>query len=79
MALTPEQAAVWDLQGAVTVRTPLADDPALLQRCQAAMLRGMPWYHDNAGNPIDRPGRVTNTNALTEREPALADVVQVII
>ena len=59
MALSDEQLRQWDERGAVTVETPLVDDPALLARVREAMLGGMPWTHDNNFNPLPKPGRVT--------------------
>jgi hypothetical protein len=72
-ALTPAQLQEWDKSGAVTVRTPLADDPAALARVQEAMLRAMP-RPDHDG--VEQPRRATNSNLSTEAEPALLAVVQ---
>eukprot|EP01052_Picozoa_sp_SAG31_P007634 SAG31_NODE_367_length_16811_cov_20.811584_5_plen_391_part_00 len=72
--LTQVQVEEWDRCGAVTVRTPLADDTALLQRVQAAMLRSMPPPEGVDG--VQQPRRATNTNLASEAEPAIRDVLQ---
>ena len=76
--LTAAELEQWDLTGAVTVRTPLCEDPELLGRVQQAMREGMPWDTEDAWGrkALPNPGRVTNTNLLTERSQPLIDVVQ---
>ena len=76
--LTPAELEQWDLTGAVTVQTPLCNDPELLARVQHAMVEGMPWDAEDAWGrkALPNPCRVNNTNALTERSQPLIDVVQ---
>ena len=82
LPLSAEQVQQWDESGAVTVDVPgLADDPDLLDALQRSMLHHMPWWHDNAGQPLHHPGRVTNTNAWVDDWPQedsqpLCDLVQ---
>ena len=82
LPLSAEQVQQWDESGAVTVDVPgLADDLDLLDALQRSMLHHMPWWHDNAGQPLHHPGRVTNTNAWVDDWPQedsqpLCDLVQ---
>ena len=63
-----ELAREWDERGAITVRTPLCDDPELLARVQANFLAKFPCP--------DPPGRVTGMVAPVPEDQALIDVMQ---
>ena len=69
---TADEISQWDKFGAVTVRTPLADDQDLLEAAQVAMLRRLPCPRDS-----NAPRRVASAmlSELMSEQPLL-DIVQ---